>query len=121
AAAEGLLASMRSSPPETPTVTWSVSTSAPARPGPLLSARSGRGAGVRWNCTRSASPGARRRTSSRTPSKQEAAGEWAVWSRDTAEPPAERGEDGLVGVLAAGAVHAAQHGRGDALGDQALH
>src|SRR5699024_2700439 len=100
AAADGELASMLSAPPEAPTRTWSV----PVAP---------EGDRARWR--RSRSPGARRRTSSRTPVKE------GVVSRFTAEPPAERCDHGIVGVLPAGAVHAAQHGEAVPLRDEVLH
>src|SRR5699024_9426634 len=98
--ADGELASMLSSPPEASTRAWSV---------PVLP----EGDRSRWRWSRS--PGARRRTSSRTPVKT------VVASGFTAQPPAERCDHGIVGVLPAGAVHAAQHGKAVPLRDEVLH
>src|SRR5690625_2333003 len=98
AAAAGELASMLSTSPEAPTVTCSVPSSATRR---------------RWR--RPSSPGARRPTSSCTPRKDRER------SRFTAQPPAEGSEDGLVGVVAAGAVHALQHRWPDSSSAQLLH
>src|SRR5699024_6532165 len=107
AAADGELASMPSTSPWALSVTCSI----PRSPG------------TRRRSRRSPRAGQRRPTRPRSPSSEEGrspSGEEG-WSRFTAQPSEVGAQDGLIGVVATGAVHAREHRRGGARAAQLLH
>src|SRR5699024_7099021 len=112
AAADGELASMRSTAPWALSVTCAI----PRSPGTSRRSRRPPTAGHRRPTRPSGEEG-------RTPSDEEGrspSGEEG-WSRFTAQPSEVGAQDGLIGVVATGAVHAREHRRGGARAAQLLH